>query len=298
MIDRALNGPNAARDAEAATLINQWLQRYRRDNPMNLHNVVPVCGARACSPIPVVLRPPDEYLWEESRFQLSGGGSGIIETAAIDYILPYWMARYYGVIPAVEVQSSAAPTGAIAPDSMASIYGANRATTTEVANTQPPPTSLGGVMLTVTDSSGVARPAPLMYVSPAQINFVVPDGTAPGVAQFTITPVSGSALTTTGLIQSTAPALFDITGEGPGIAAAYAIQTANGVQSVLPVFTCTASTCQLTPIPLGANLSVTLVLYGTGIRNRSSLSNVTANINGINVPVLYAGSQPTYQGFD
>ena len=26
------------------------------------------------------------------------GGDGTIETAAIDYLLPYWMARYYGVL--------------------------------------------------------------------------------------------------------------------------------------------------------------------------------------------------------
>lgn len=26
------------------------------------------------------------------------GGSGLIETAGIDYILPYWMARYYNVV--------------------------------------------------------------------------------------------------------------------------------------------------------------------------------------------------------
>jgi len=53
---------------------------------VNLQNVVPVCGGVACNPVPVVLRPPDEYLWEESPFQLSGGGSGIIETAGVDYI--------------------------------------------------------------------------------------------------------------------------------------------------------------------------------------------------------------------
>jgi hypothetical protein len=27
-----------------------------------------------------------------------GGGSGIIENAGIDYILPYWMARYHRVL--------------------------------------------------------------------------------------------------------------------------------------------------------------------------------------------------------
>ena len=42
----------------------------------------------------------------------------------------------------------------------------------------------------------------------------------------------------------------------------------------------------------------TLTLYGTGIRNRSSLSNVTCRIGDVNVPVLYAGAQPTFAGLD
>lgn len=296
MVDRGLNGPDAARDAEAVALIAQWLQRSRRDNTVNLANVVPVCGSSACNPIPVVLRPPDEYLWEESPFQLSGGGSGIIETAGVDYILPYWMARYYGVIQAIEVQSSAAPNGAVAPESMASIYGSNLATATQTASSQPPPASLGGVTLTVTDSAGVARTAPLMYVSPTQINFVVPSGTAAGVAQFSISNGGSEPLTTTAVIQSVAPTLFSMNGNGTGVAAAYAITSNPGAQTLFFVFECSGSTCTAAPIAL--NGSVTLVLYGTGLRNRSSLSNVTANINGTDVPVLYAGSQPSYEGLD
>jgi uncharacterized protein (TIGR03437 family) len=49
---------------------------------------------------------------------------------------------------------------------------------------------------------------------------------------------------------------------------------------------------------LSANTTVYLILYGTGIRNRSSLANVTININGTDVPVLYAGLQPSYEGLD
>ena len=41
-----------------------------------------------------------------------------------------------------------------------------------------------------------------------------------------------------------------------------------------------------------------LTLYGTGIRNRSSLANVTVTIHGTNVPVLYAGLQPDFPGLD
>jgi uncharacterized protein (TIGR03437 family) len=244
----------------------------------------------------VALRPPDEYLWQENPYQLSGGGSGIIETAGVDYILPYWMARYYGVIPAVAVQSAAAPNGAVTPESIASIYGANLASTTLAGTTQPPSTSLGGVTLTVTDSTGTARVAPLMYVSPSQINFVIPSGLAPGTASFAI----ANSSSTTGTIQSVAPTLFSMSGDGRGVAAANAIAVAVGspVQSPVPVFQCPASGCVATPIPLSANGAVYLILYGTGIRNRSSLGGVTANIAGTDVPVLYAGPQPSFEGLD
>ena len=155
--------------------------------------------------------------------------------------------------------------------------------------------------MTVTDSAGVARIAPLMFVSPVQINFVVPSGTAAGVAQFSISGGAGP-VNTTGLIQSVAPALFSMSGDGKGVAAAQAIQTANTnppAQTPVPVFQCTGSSpCEAVPIALSANATTTLVLYGTGLRNRSSLANVTANINGVDVTVLYAGAQPDYAGLD
>ena len=303
MVNRGLNGPDAARDAEAVGLINQWLQRPSFDDSVNLETVVPVCSGSACNPIPVALRPPDEYLWEENPFQLSAGGSGVIGSAGVDYLLPYWMARYYGVIPAVEVQSAAAPNGAVAPDSIAAIYGSNLASITQTAANQPPPPSLGGVTLTVTDSAGTARVAPLMYVSPSQINFVVPSGTAAGTAQFSIENAvangSSSPITTWAMVQSVSPTLFSMSGDGRGVAAAQAVQTtASSKQTMVPVFQCTGTPCQPVPIALSTGYTTTLVLYGTGLRNAGSLSNVIANVNGVNVPVAYAGAQPGFEGLD
>ncbi len=109
MVDRALNGANATRDAETRSLLDQWLLRPRRDFTVDVSSKVAVCGSEACQPVPVPLRPPATFLWEVDPFQLKGGGAGIIENAGVDYILPYWMARYYGVI-AGSVQSSAAPS--------------------------------------------------------------------------------------------------------------------------------------------------------------------------------------------
>ncbi len=99
MIDRALNGPDDRRDAETRDLLNQWLQRPRRDFGVDLRGVYDACGEnQACQPIPVVQRVPSSFLWERSPFLLYGGGDGFIEGAGIDYLLPYWMARYYGVV--------------------------------------------------------------------------------------------------------------------------------------------------------------------------------------------------------
>ena len=57
------------------------------------------CGdGRACAVIPIVERVPTDFLWQRSPFELSGGRGGDIEGAGIDYLLPYWMARYFGIV--------------------------------------------------------------------------------------------------------------------------------------------------------------------------------------------------------
>lgn len=100
IIDHALHGPNAARDADAVAALQAWLQRPRTDIFVDWRNKIPACAANeACNPLPIAERPPSDFLWQLDPYQLSGGGQGIIETAGIDYILPYWMGRYYGVIP-------------------------------------------------------------------------------------------------------------------------------------------------------------------------------------------------------
>ena len=84
------------------------------------------------------------------------------------------------------VSSANFSANAIAPESIASAYGANLATRFAVAETVPLPTSLGGTTVKIND-----KPAQLFFVSPAQINFLIPAGTAEGPAWVTIT---GAAL--------------------------------------------------------------------------------------------------------
>ena len=300
MIDRGLNGANAARDTQTVQLLDQWLQRPRRDFYVDVSGKVPVCINQACQPIPVPLRVPTNFLWERSPFQLAGGGSGLIENPGIDYILPYWMGRYYGVIQPLTVQPAAAPGPSVAPDSIASIFGNDLSAQTTQAPGLPLPSTLGGVAVNVKDSAGLKRSAPLIFVSPTQINFVIPQGTAPGTATFTVAGGAASAVATAS-VQTVAPALFSMNGNGQGVAAATAIRTQAGnpqFQAPVSVFSCGASGCVPVPIDVGLDTPVFLTLYGTGIRNRSSLANVKVTINGIDVPVLYAGPQPEFPGLD
>jgi len=287
MIDRALNGANAARDAETRTLLNQWLQRSRRDVAVDNRGKYPACGSQACNPIPVPDRVTTDFLWQRSPYQLTGGDRGLIETAGIDYILPYWMGRFYGVIAedAVRVTSAAASGAAtLAPEEIASVFGPNLTT--------------GTATVTVKDSAGVARPAMLYFVSPGQINFVIPAGTAMGIASITIQSPGMGDLTTSAEMRATAPALFTADASGKGVVAATAIRVIVGRQGPVTVFSCSGGSCSAVPIDLGVDTPVYVALYGTGIRNRSSLANVSCTIGGVSVPVLYAGPQPEFVGLD
>jgi hypothetical protein len=99
MIDRALGGPNGPRDSDTQNFLSLWLERSSRDYPTDVSSEYAVCGTNeACGIVAVNDRPNTDFLWQRSPQLLYGGGDGTIETAGIDYILPYWMARYYGVL--------------------------------------------------------------------------------------------------------------------------------------------------------------------------------------------------------
>src|SRR5215471_16078161 len=217
IIDRAIAGPNPARDVEFENLLQQWLSRPSRDFYVDVSKTVQVCGSSACQPIPVPMRPPTDFLWQRDPFQLSGGGSGLVESPGIDYILPFWMGRAYGLGSAV-VQSAAAASLAVAPDSIASMYGSNLASGAAQASSQPLPLTLGGISLNVTDSAGQTRLAPLIYVSPSQVNFVIPAGTQPGPSLLTIGSRLGSGQAATTTVQNVGPTLFSADGSGNGVA--------------------------------------------------------------------------------
>ncbi len=81
-----------------------------------------------------------------------------------------------GVVNAASFAGADQPGWAIAPGSIASVFGQNLASTTRAADSLPLPRNLEGTSVAVD-----GLPAPLFYVSPGQINFQVPSAlTAPG----------------------------------------------------------------------------------------------------------------------
>ncbi len=203
--------------------------------------------------------------------------------------------------PATAILNVSASDGSstLAPESLAAAYGSSLAPSTASAATVPLPLSLLGVTVTVTDSKGVGRMAPLLYVSPTQINYEVPAGTAPGTASVSVALNDNTGARGPATVSNAAPRLFTANQAGWGGPAAF-IQTfhADGSSSTQLVSTCAARTqnCTLQPVTFGsASDKVYLLLFGTGFRHAASVSVAVGNVSGT---ITYAGAQKIYVGLD
>jgi len=200
------------------------------------------------------------------------------------------------------VSAASFSASAVASESIVSAFGSGLTTTTLAATSTPLPTSLGRISVKVKDGSGMERLAPLWFVSPTQINFQIPPGTTVGTATVTVT--NNQATTAVGTVQVTgvAPGIFAANGNGQGVAAALALRVQPGnVQTYEPVAVFDAGQNQFVsrPLDLGPETDqVFLVLFGTGLRYRSSLATVLAKLGGVDGQVIYAGAQPDLMGLD
>jgi len=190
----------------------------------------------------------------------------------------------------------------MATESIAAAFGANLASDIVVATTTPLPTSLGGTTLRIRDSAGNEADAPLFFVSPTQINLLVPRGLANGPALVTV--LRGGNAVTTGVIEivSVNPGLISADATGTGYAAAVVLRVkADGSQVFEPVVQFNAAQNRFDPVPIDVGNpaeQVFVLLFGTGIRNRTSLANVATRVGGEAVETLYAGDQGGFAGLD
>ena len=228
--------------------------------------------------------------------------AGASESATTDLVVLDDFIFGEPLLNSTSVSSASFTSAALAPESITSVFGEGLATGTVIASVVPLPTQLGGTSITVRDSAGVDRLAPLFFVSAGQINYQMPSGTAPGDATITIASGDGRRSTGRAKIETVAPGVFTANSSGEGIAAAVALRIKpNGDRIYEPILTFDAVQQRFvaTPFDLGPTTDVVyLLLYGTGIRFRSNLSGVTVQIGGTSADVAYAGGETGLTGLD
>ena len=171
---------------------------------------------------------------------------------------------------------------AASPEAMVAAFGQKLATGTATLTSLPLPTELAGTSVRV---DGVL--APLFFVSPQQINFLIPVQTATGFAAVEITAADGTVSRSGLTVAATAPAIFTANAQGNGAPAA--LSTVDGA-SYRHVGNPDGS-------PNAINAGDFLILFGTGIRGAAA-GTVKLTIGGADVPVLYAGRQADFVGLD
>lgn len=192
-----------------------------------------------------------------------------------------------------------------APDRLAgeqiiAAFGSDLAAMVATTPTLPLPTSLAGTSVRITDSKGVERQAGLFFVSPGQINYLLPAGLAEGVARVTI---STTGKTSVGLIDiaTIAPSLFTANSDGQGLAAAVLLRIrADGSQSYEPVSQFDSTSKRFVAVPIefgGSGEQLFLLLYGTGLRHLESRT-IKAKVGDTETPTPFAAAAAGFAGLD
>ncbi|MGH9937899.1 MAG: hypothetical protein ACREAM_16765 [Blastocatellia bacterium] len=187
------------------------------------------------------------------------------------------------------VSSASYNISAIAPKAIVAAFGSNLASVTQGAPSTPLPTSIAGASITMQDSAGTERLSPLFYVSPDQINYQVPAGTAPGPALIKFNNGTGPTVTGSTIISPSAPSIFTQDSSGAGAASALDALT-------------------FTPAPFNATraggLPNIIAVFGTGLGDdatdldANAGANVQATIDGQSAQVIYAGRAPGFAGLN
>jgi uncharacterized protein (TIGR03437 family) len=179
----------------------------------------------------------------------------------------------------------------LSPEAIVAAFGTGLATTT-----------LGGTAVRIRDSAGTERLAPLFFVSPTQVNYLLPAGTVAGAAAVTILASDGAASVASIQVTAVSPGMFSADATGMGLAAAVLLRArADGSRSFEPIarFDSAQNKIVAVPIDFGAPTDeLFLIPYGTAFRNRSSLSAVNVKIGGTDVETFYAGPQGSLDGLD
>jgi uncharacterized protein (TIGR03437 family) len=258
-------------------------------------------GGQAAEVLESILVPGEVGLYRVT-FKVPSVGNGLLSislgiggTISNDSYLPVGQALYG------DAGFSIAPAAAESVVTFHACSGSLTAPGPPITSDQKNPSAmLAGVSIKIADAAGAERQAPILSIGSPEVSFLIPPGTASGPATATVTTSDKTVWLGRMNIQPVLPQLFaNPLGIGP---AAVVVRLRDGVRTEEPVAGY-VDDCgpflSLLPIDLGPETDqVFLTLYGTGLRNRSSLVKVSVKIGGINAPVQYAGPQGEYAGMD
>ncbi|MFN0120307.1 MAG: DUF1800 family protein [Blastocatellia bacterium] len=199
------------------------------------------------------------------------------------------------------IVSAASYGQAVAQECIVSGFGVNLATTAVGATTTPLPTALGGTTIKARDSAGTERLAPLFFVSPNQVNFQIPPGTATGACLVTVTSGAGAVSSVTIHVAAVAPGLFSADASGRGLASSTALRVRGTAQTYEATGRWDTAQNRFVPVPVDPGPDtdeVFLLLYGTGFRKRNQAQPVQARVGGVTSEVTFAGAQGGFIGLD
>lgn len=182
--------------------------------------------------------------------------------------------------------NSASFNSPVASGSIATIFaaqGQSLTSATASAGSLPLPTNLSGAQVLVNNT-----PAELFYVSPGQINFLMPQVNA-GAVSILITGSNGER-TEGSALTGPNPAVFTATANGNGVAAAQVTADGRNYQRIYD------NNRVAVPVSVtNGGQPNYLVLYGTGLRNQPSLE---VRIGGQLCQVTYSGAHSNLPGVD
>lgn len=190
-------------------------------------------------------------------------------------------------------QDSTKPeTNPIARGSLGSIFGTKLADSLAISTQADLDFELNGVSLTV---AGIA--ARLIFVSPLQINFLVPNGVAVGDnVEFTI---NNKGVLSKGKVKvlSGQPGIFTLTQDGKGAGAIACQLILKDAEGKVTSNTYPAPPCEIS----AAQKDSYLLLFGTGFRFADATSvtvQITRGETSTDLVPVYAGSQNQFPGLD
>jgi uncharacterized protein (TIGR03437 family) len=185
------------------------------------------------------------------------------------------------------VNAASFRTGAVASGCLITIFG------TDLGGTG------SGLTVVVRDRGNAERPLQVLASFSNQINAVMPDELAGEAASLIVRRDGWPDAVAPITIAAVAPGLFRLNGQG---LAAASIVRSHGEQTAAweDVYQFDESGSVVArPIAFGSEEeTLTLILYGTGIRGRTATSKVSVRMGNLSVRPFYAGPQMQYTGLD